>query len=505
MHRLLFTIFTLCSTWTLQAQTKTLTIKQQQEDFDIFKGGLNEGHSGLYYYIDKQSFERECDSIQKTFKDGSTVENYYLKLRYIITSLHHGHARISLPTSGNVNYKMAVLDTTKLYLPFQFLIQKDKLIVIEDCSKEQLIPKYAVVTSINNVSSKDLINKMLPYLPADGINQTYKNYSLYNYFYFHYLFNLFYPQKKGVKVEFEDNKTHFYIQLIRPKNIDSIYFAKNKKSISEFGKQLAYKSNLTEEIAYLRVTSFYKGLIENFKQSYETFLDSCFADIKQKGKSKLIIDLRNNEGGGDNYENLLFSYLNEEPFTSNQDVKVAGRTFKYKQYASNSSDGLKMFLENPNEFLRNDTSLFLKKEYAEEMDFAPNKNLFVGDIYVLTNGGTFSAATNLVRLLYNRRMKSPRIIRFIGEEQGGDIYSQVECSGQSYIIELPNSRIKVDMPALCGGQLNKTYPKKRLPDFEVYESVKSLTANKDDILQFTIDNIEKISKPLVKSVKINKR
>lgn len=28
------------------------------------------------------------------------------------------------------------------------------------------------------------------------------------------------------------------------------------------------------------------------------------------------------------------------------------------------------------------------------------------------------------------------------------------------------------MPALYGGELNKTYPRKRLPDFEAYESVK---------------------------------
>lgn len=162
MQRLLLTVLTLFSLCTVQGQNKTLTIKQQQEDFEIFKGGLNDGHSGLYYYIDKPTFENECDKIQKTFKDGSTVEDYFLKLRFIITSLHHGHTRISLPTNGNVNYKMGVLDTTKLYLPFQFLIQKDKLIVVEDCSKEQLIPKYSIVKSINDVSSKDLIQKCFP-------------------------------------------------------------------------------------------------------------------------------------------------------------------------------------------------------------------------------------------------------------------------------------------------------------------------------------------------------
>jgi Peptidase family S41 len=198
----------------------------------------------------------------------------------------------------------------------------------------------------HEVSSKDLIKHMLPYMPADGINQTFKYYSLCNYFYFHYLFNLFYPNKKGINFQIENSKTHYYIQLLPAKAIDSIYFTKSHKSISEYGKQLGYEANRKDEIAYLRVTSFYKGLIENFNQNYEKFLDSAFADIKEKGKSKLIIDVRDNEGGGDNYENILFSYLNEEPFTTNERMSVAGRTFKYKQFAGNSSTGVKMLMES---------------------------------------------------------------------------------------------------------------------------------------------------------------
>jgi hypothetical protein len=148
MHKSLLTILALSLLCTLQAQTKALTLQQQQQDFDIFKGALNEGHAGLYYYITKADFIRKCDSIEKTFEEGLPLNDYYLKLRFVISSLHHGHTRISLPTNGNVNYKMAVLDTTELYLPFQFLITKGKIIVLEDCSKEQLIPKYSVVKSI---------------------------------------------------------------------------------------------------------------------------------------------------------------------------------------------------------------------------------------------------------------------------------------------------------------------------------------------------------------------
>lgn len=478
------------------AQNTLLTLKQQKDDFEVFKGGLKEGHAGLYYYIDKTAFENLCDSTEKTFTDGATLEDYYLKLRFIITCLHHGHTRISLPTNGNVNYKMAVLDSTKLYLPYELLIVNKKLIIKADCSREQLIPKFSVVKSVNNISAKALIEKMLPYMPADGINKTFKYYSLYNYFYFHYLFNLFYPGKKGVKLEIEHNKTHFYIQLLKPAVIDSIYFANNKKGISQYDKQLAYNGNLSGQTAWLKIGSFYKGFIENFGQRYEPFIDSAFTDIKANGIQTLVLDLRNNEGGGDGYDNILLSYLISNTAKEKGIVKVPGIHFSYNNYAVNLSEDVKGFINNPAEFLRDDSSLYINEKYVEMMregNITPQNNKFSGKIIVLTNGGSFSAANAVISHLYNDRKKTNRQIVFVGEENGGGIYTNSGCAGQGYTIKLPNSAIQIDMPFLCFGELKKNYPAKRLPDFEVYDSIESLKEAKDDVLQFAASNNMKLA------------
>lgn len=478
-------IFALTTILKINAQSSALSVKQQNDDFTIFKGGLQEGHSGLYYFISKVTFDKKCDSIQNTFYEGSSIENYYLKLRYLITSINHGHTRISLPANGNVNYKMAALDSTKLYLPFEFIIINSQLIIKEDCSKEQLFPKYSVVKSINNVGTKTLLNSMLQFIPADGINKTFKYYNLYNYFYFQYLFNLFYPDKKGIKLELKNNNTHYYIELLKAREIERSYFAKNKRNISEYDKQLEYKSNLPNQTAYLKVGSFYKGLIEQFGQNYEPFLDSTFTDIKAKKIQNLILDLRNNEGGGDGYDFLLLSYLVNTPIIP-ENVTVSGRRFNFTKYAVNLSDEVKAFIENPNEFLQNDTSLLLKEQYTGQIIFPTSKNYFNGKVIVLTNGGSFSASTNLIKRLYNFRQTSKNKILFAGEENGGDIYANTECAGQGYKIKLPNSFIEIDMPVLCTGQLKTNYPKKRLPDYEVFDKLTELKANKDYVLNFAI-------------------
>ncbi len=482
---LILSFLALISVLNVKGQSLLLTVKQQNEDFTIFKGGLKEGHSGIYYFISKTAFDNKCDSIQKTFKEGTTIEDYYLKLRFLSFSLRHGHTGISIGTNGNINYKMAVLDSTKLYLPYEFLIINKQLIIKEDCSKEQLIPKYSIVKSINNRSSKDLIKNMLPYMPADGINQTYKYYSLSNYFYFHYLFNLFYSDKRGVKLEIENNKTHFYTELLKPKSIDSIYFIKNKKSISNYDKQLEYNPNIVKQTAYLRIGSFYKGLIENFGQKYETFLDSTFADIKAKNIQNLILDLRNNEGGGDGYDFLLLSYLIDKNILPDK-VTVPGRQFQYLKYAVGLSDDFKAFVENPNNFLQDDTTLALKEEYTGQIIKPKSDNYFDGKIVVLINGGTFSASTNCLKRLYSFRQSNNRNIMFIGEENGGDIYSNTECAGQGYGIKLPNSSVTVYVPLLCFGELKMDYPKKRLPDYEIFNTISDLKTNKDRVLNFAL-------------------
>jgi len=482
---LIITFLTLTTIIKVNGQSPVLTVKQQNDDFEIFKGGLAEGHSGIYYFISKTAFESKCDSVQKTFEEGATKEDYYLKLRYLSFSLHHGHTGISMGTNGNVNYKMAVLDSTRLYLPFEFVIINKQLIIREDCSKEQLFPKFSIVKSINNISSENLIKKMLPYMPADGINQTFKYYSLYNYFNFHYLFNLFYPDKKGVKIEIENDKTHFYVELLKPKLIDSIYFDKNKKSISFYGKQLEYNPNIAKQTAYLKFGTFYKGLIENFGQNYEAFLDSTFADIKLKRTQNLILDLRNNEGGGDGFDFLLLSYLINQTMQPDK-VSVPGRKFDYLKFATGLSDDFKAFVENPNAFLQDDTTLFLKDEFTGQIISSVQKNCFEGRIVVLTNGGTFSASTNVLKRLYNYRKINKRNILFVGEENGGDIYSNTECAGQGYGIVLPNSSVTVYVPLLCSGELKKEYPKERLPDYEVFDRIIDLKLNKDKVLDFAI-------------------
>ncbi len=488
------TVALLFSLAKLQAQPATLTVANQTEDFTIFRGTLQEGHAGLYYFIEKAVFDAKCDSVQQTFTADASVASYYLKMRYLITLLGHGHTRINLPDERNPNYKLGVLSKDKRYLPLQLLVLNKKLYALGDYSDEQIVTRGAEIEQINGVPTQELVNSMLPYIPADGINQTFKYYNLYNYYYFHFLHNLFNPSVTEYALKLAGKPESVAIKAKYPADMEKTYVALNQKGLSHFEKQLQYRPSVATGTGYLKVGSFYKGFIENFKQQYEPFLDSAFADMNTRKTKNLILDLRDNEGGGDSYEFILLAHILPKPFTIAGFDKAPSRAFPFVKYAVNLSDDLKAYIENPAEFLRDDSTLVLKPQYSSQTRYQPAKQRFKGRIYVLTNGGTFSAANIFVRELYKYRQTTSQPILFMGEENGGDPYSNVLCAGRSYTVKLPNSSLTVDMPLMAEGTLNKVYPAKRLPDYPVAEKIDDIITGKDGVLQAAIKKSQENSK-----------
>lgn len=489
---LITTLLLLVGLVSTQAQSPKLTLIQQRDDFAIFRGSLEEGHGGLYYFIDKATFAQQCDSVGQTFREGATVDAYYLKLRYLLTLLRHGHSGIDLPGEGEPNYWLNKLKKDRLYLPLQLMIIDQKLYVLGDCSEEQTVPKGAEILSINGKSTRQLLDSMARYIPADGTNQTFKTYFLYKYYYLHFLYNLLYPSDMEFKLTFAGDPKPVLVKAQWPSTMEKNYKAGTGKSLSQFISPIQYKAVVAPQTAYLKVGSFYKGFIEGFGVKFEAFMDSAFLDMNSRNTQHLIIDLRDNEGGGDGYSEKLFSHITPNPIVPGQMV-VPSKTFPFQQYAVNLSDDIKGYMADPAEFLRDDKTLFIKQKYLDMMGttIPPAKDQFRGQIVVLINEGVFSAGTSLVDNLYKHRQTSGQKITFVGEEFGGDIFAGIGCSGQSYTVQLPNSAITVDMPFLCWGDFTKNYLAKRLPDYRVLPTINGLLQGRDELLEFAMNRVGK--------------
>ncbi len=212
--------------------------------------------------------------------------------------------------------------------------------------------------------------------------------------------------------------------------------------------QLSYT---TDNIAVLRLSTFFDGFLQPTGENFQGFLDSAFNDIKAKRVSRLIIDIRRNQGGYDHNGEIVYSYLTRKPF---------------RYYASQESVKGKI-----TESQNHDLSLQQPKE-----------NSFNGKVYFLIDGRSFSGAAEFAAVA-----KSEHRGPFIGEETGGGYYGNT--SGSEVFVTLPASQISCRIPLI-----NYTLAVKKaafpdrgvLPDYPVYATIYDILEKTDGQMAFAL-------------------
>jgi hypothetical protein len=208
----------------------------------------------------------------------------------------------------------------------------------------------------------------------------------------------------------------------------------------------------------------------------ENFLQAAFADLRSKGTKALIIDMRGNTGGGDVYPGILYSYLTSTEFRSNEPSYMKAIT------GANRASEIDMVTDT---YYGSDAGIWkpdpnggwrMTEKYQMIGVRQPSEPHFGGRVYVLIDGGTFSAASAFCAIadFYKRAV-------FIGEETGG---VGGGAGGDNGPI-LPESHLYVGFPREAefsvGARRRGT-----LPTHAVVQTVADLAKGRDTALEFTL-------------------
>ncbi len=233
--------------------------------------------------------------------------------------------------------------------------------------------------------------------------------------------------------------------------------------------------------------------------NYEQFLDKTFTEIKQNGIKHLIVDVRQNEGGGDGYWQMAYVYTTGNSLNDGTGGLpfVKSDKFSFFKYVENPSLELMAFANNPYAIIDKtaDGRFCLKPQFTKEdtKPFLAPANAFTEKLYVLQDGLTFSAGIAYVTSVNYNLRKQNRFVKFIGDEPGDDLNSGVGSGGSSANLRLPNSKISVNIPLLGGGDLPYSNKEKIvIPDYKVVPTAKDLVSGADVELNFTVDLIKKM-------------
>jgi C-terminal processing protease CtpA/Prc len=188
--------------------------------------------------------------------------------------------------------------------------------------------------------------------------------------------------------------------------------------------------NVDTNTAVMVLNTFSKGHLKSFfRRSFKT--------IRKQNIKNVVIDLRANGGGDISNFVALTKYIRNTPFKVADTASAISKRFgSYTKYIKSG------FLNNLGLFL------FTKKYndgryhfgyWENSIKHPKQKNHVAGDVYVLTNGLTFSASS-----LFCNAVKGQNNITLVGENTGGSWH------GNSGImipdITLPNTKLRVRLP-----------------------------------------------------------
>jgi Peptidase family S41 len=440
-----------------------LSIKQQQDDFKVFRTSMAEMHVGLNWFITPARFNTICDSVYNSFTADEETEKFYLKVRYCMAALKHGHDAVDMTNKeAGINFKMDCLPKTRKHLPFVLKFLGEKLFIINNCSTNKQIVNGSEILSINGISIKDLSKEFCQYIFANGRNVTFKYQVLGYYFQFHYLLQTLHPSDNYAMEIIPYKKIKMMkvqVQTELPQTIADAYKKQTGENINHWDKLIEYKViDPKLKLGYLKLETFAAFRIENDSTKFASLFEKLFSEIKKDGIENLIVDIRNNEGGDDNWQ-VATSYFRAIPADTNAGLAYIQSDkmtqLKYVEQTEQNKQLLMAFQYNPYALVDKlpDGRFKLKPQYTEHdtKGRALMQNAYKGKVYLLQNGLTFSAGFAFAGKMKYLIQKDGGFIKVIGEDNGDDMDAGVGSGGWSLNLVLPDSKIKLTIPVTGGG------------------------------------------------------
>ena len=485
--------------------SQPIPVAKLHSDVDYSYKKIKQLHPKLYWYISKEKLDYKFDSLKKSIQKPMTGLAFYKELSQVVKTIGQGHLGISpsLKKLSKNEQKLLKKKGKSPFAQFDFEFIENKLFITKNKSRHD-IKDMTEVVSINNENPVDLISIYKKRISSDGYNQTFYNKYLGR------VFGAFYNYDKG--------KVQDSIQLVlRLEDKDSLFLVKRdtfgthskESKIKLSKKELKEKAKYNSKHGYVKETKTFTrelNFVENDSSTAvmtirqfnngnaHDFYEESFNKLSVNNTKNLIIDLRNNPGGRLYEIGDLYSYLVSEPFVFIDDYEVVSRTSRlHVDYFKGGGAVVKFFKILGAPFFYSITYLKVRKEgdlFLSKNGFSkerkPKPNNFKGKVYVLINGGSFSASS-----IISSNLKSTKRAFFVGEETGGAYNGTV--AAQMPLVQLPNSKVNLKIGVALVSPTGKTDIEGRgiFPDKEIIPTIEDRKNNIDPELKWVLDDIKR--------------
>jgi C-terminal processing protease CtpA/Prc len=397
---------------------RRIGVNELREDFSVLRSSLEEGHPALYRYTPRKRMDHCFDSVFNLLSKPMTGMEFYRLVRPIVAMIRCGHTLLKLPADHD-----RFIRHRDVFFPVRVEYINDTLFAAK--SLNDLISKGDIIEAVNGMPVADVVASFRSSIEGDGYIQTYRNRMAATHF-----SQLYYRHFGGV-----DSFT------VRVRNAAGSVSEKNLPAISpsewedendpESGEN-TYKV-IEPGVGLMRIASF----IDTPARQFKDWVSKTFRNIEESNVTRLVIDIRDNEGGRDDYALYLYSFISKKPFVYQKSLSAATDNYSFLKY-TNQDSTLNRLMQRIT--YKDMSGKFLLRDSHPTLGVHPEQEkAYGGKVFVLTNGNTFSAAADFAAIA-----RQNKVGIFIGEETGGAAAGNT--SNGEVVLTLPNTKIRLYLP-----------------------------------------------------------
>jgi hypothetical protein len=456
---------------------KTYPAEALKEDLKVLWDMLEEGHGGFDRYTPVSVLRKSFDEALNGLSGPLTELGFYLRLLPLIAEVKDGHTRalVSPPAA-------TFLDDQPIAMPFGLRFLGGKTYVFRNLSSDASITEGSELLTVNGMPMGEVLSKLLPLIPNDAGIPTRKFRQLEFPATFGRLFALRFGRPDSYKLRLRPYRSRDVREItvpgIKGKDVVRILYERYPDAAE---RRPLYELTFRGTTAVLTIRSFGDDP-EKGSLPYPEFLKNTFRALEEKKTPNLIIDLRGNGGGRDEYGLLLFAHVMDRPFLYYWAMETKKDRYDLFRFTDESAKDVE------------DLAKQVKKNARGRFDVLGHPNLglqksqdprFTGRVAILIDGLSFSATGETTSLFHFHKKAV-----FFGEECGSGYGS---TSGFMVMATLPNTRIQIRIPLVLYTMAVDGYPKDRgiIPDVPVSPTIEDLLAGRDPVTERALLFLEK--------------
>jgi hypothetical protein len=439
-HCLFLAVYFFC-TW-----PRTFERADAIEDIGTFAKTLEDVHPNLYDRVSRNEFADSVESLKRRLPGRVGEHSLFMdisRIAALVRDAHTGNGWSYFLRRGNLLFRGM--------FPYKIRVDNDRIYVTGNYSYRDDIPAGSEIVRINSLTAREFIAQLTVALSYETV--PFRNSLLENPMSIS-IWNDFRPYE----IEFRSAGTSDVRTIVTGGGIYArIRFL---RSLSMLGEPYKFRV-IADSIGYI---GFYSC---KDPDRFKGFLKDTFGTLKERGISRLIIDIRENGGGNSSLDDEFMQYISGTPFRifEKATIKVSEEVLSWHRDWIDSA--------------RQVAGITYESPAIELTPLRENPLRFRGDCILLTGRGTFSSGA-----AFASAFSCFHAGVIVGAETGGITV----CYGDLYRFTLPRTGFGFGVSwkkfvSSCGVDDRRGV----IPDYAVENSIEDERGGRDAVLEFAID------------------